>query len=60
MMRRVKTYEYLIQAYVSSDSPKEMKSVSRTLTAIGKDGWELVAVVPMQDYRGELSLFYFK
>ncbi len=55
----MKKYEYLIQAFVSGDTPKEMNAVSRTLTTLGKAGWELVAVVP-QDFRGKSSLFYFK
>jgi hypothetical protein len=35
---------------------KEMKAVSRALTTLGKNGWELVAVVPIQNYRGGRSL----
>jgi hypothetical protein len=55
----VKKYEYLVQAFVSGETPKEIKAVSRALTTLGKAGWELVAVVP-QDFRGKSSLFYFK
>jgi hypothetical protein len=56
----VKRYEYLIEALVSNDAAKEMNSVARALTALGKNGWELVTVVPIENYHGESSLFYFK
>jgi hypothetical protein len=59
-MNRMKRYEYLIESFVSIHRPKEMTSVCRALTSLGRDGWELVAVVPMQGNHSEESLFYFK
>jgi len=57
----VEKYEYSIHTFVFSDTSKEMKAVSRVLTTLGKDGWELVAVVPKQDSLQPSScLFYFK
>ena len=56
----MKKYECLVQPFDSDNAAKKMKFVSDGLTALGEDGWELVAVVPIQDYHGEVSLFYFK
>ena len=47
-IKYVKKYEYLIRTFVSNDAAKEMKAISRALTTLGKNGWELVAVVPIQ------------
>jgi hypothetical protein len=52
----VPRYEYLIHTFVSNDAANEMKAVSRALTTLGKNAWELVAVVPIQNYRAGRSL----
>ena len=52
----MKKYEHLIHTVVSNDATKEMKAVSRGLTTLGKNGWELVVAGPIQNYRGGRSL----
>ena len=49
-------FQYLVTPLDTSDPVRATTS----LKEFGADGWELVSVIPITDYNGEKSLFYFK
>jgi hypothetical protein len=53
-------YKYLVITFETDDSLQTIENTTLLLTKQGEAGWELVSVVPISDYKGEKSLFYFK
>ncbi len=53
-------YKYLVMAFDTTDAQITMEKTTSRLNELGGEGWDLVSVVPIKDYNGESSLFYFK
>lgn len=53
-------YEYLAITSETDESPQTLENTALLLNKQGVAGWELVSVVPISDYKGEKSFFYFK
>lgn len=55
----MKRYEYLVIEFASDIRLETLEELNEKLDERGKDGWELVSVIPFPP-TGLRSLFYFK
>ena len=53
-------FEYLVMLFATDRSVKALEKSTSELTEKGKEGWELVSVVPVKDIGKNSSYFYFK
>jgi hypothetical protein len=53
-------FEYLVMLFDTNRKLDALEKSTTELTAKGKEGWELVAVVPAKDVAKNSSYFYFK
>lgn len=53
-------FEYTVEQIETVAGPLKIVDASATLNRLGVDGWELVAVIPVEEFHGKESLFYFK
>ncbi len=53
-------FEYIIEQIESTTRPLKIQETTASLNTLGIEGWELVAIVPIEEFHGKESLFYFK
>ena len=53
-------FEYLVMLFETDRKLKALEKSTAELTEKGKEGWELVSVVPVKDMGKNSSFFYFK
>lgn len=53
-------FEYLVMVFETDRKLQALEKSTTELTAKGKEGWELVSVVPVKDIGKNSSFFYFK
>jgi hypothetical protein len=53
-------FEYLVTVFETDRKLKALEKSTAELTEKGKEGWELVSVVPVKDIGKNSSFFYFK
>jgi hypothetical protein len=53
-------FEYLVLVFETDRKLKALEKSTAELTEKGKEGWELVSVVPVKDTGKNSSFFYFK
>jgi len=53
-------FEYLIMVFETHRKLEALEKSAAELTEKGKEGWELVSVVPVKDLGKNSSYFYFK
>lgn len=53
-------FEYSVMLFETDRKLKALEKSTAELTEKGKEGWELVSVVPVKDMGKNSSFFYFK
>jgi hypothetical protein len=53
-------FENLVMVFETDRKLKALEKSTAELTEKGKEGWELVSVVPVKDMGKNSSFFYFK
>jgi hypothetical protein len=53
-------FEYLVVLFETSRKLEALQKSKAELTEYGKEGWELLSVVPVKDVGKNSSYFYFK